>query len=213
MTKQDATQSTEKFVIASEIIKGRELLGLTQAQLSAQSNVSLSAIKGYETGRNLPGARELKQLCQVLRVNPNRLIFGAENPFPERSWTDPSVPHADTDVSTARDRIEQLLQQLSSTECEAVYTLVYSLAVARHGLVETTKLVRSADLATGMRSFLDTGRFIPHLHAALLVNTKIAREFSAAVLVAAAETDALNEKFSKDKAKVKPATKPKKTNH
>lgn len=188
----DLDPSPEKFAIASEIIKGRELLGLTQAQLAAQSGVSLSAIKGYETGRNFPGARELRQLCQVLRLSPNRLIFGSENPFPERTWTDQSVPRTKTSVPTARRRIGHLLQLLSSGECQSVYDIVYALGVARHGIEKVYPLCLAGDVETGVDSFVDTRKFVPNLFARLLVDTRVAREFASAVLVAADETDRVN---------------------
>ena len=192
MSNDISNSVTEKFVIASEIIKGRELLGLTQAQLAEQSQVSLSAIKGYETGRNVPGARELKQLCKVLRISPNRLIFGIENPFPERSWSDPTVPK-EFEAPTARKRIEHLLQLLSSKECDSLFQIIHALAAARHGVEKTSPLIRSADIETGINSFIDTGKFEPYLHARLLVDTKIARAYASAILVASAETDAMNQ--------------------
>src|SRR4051812_31321179 len=65
--------------IASELIRARDERGITQAHLAELSGVSRSAIKGYESGRNMPGARELKALCQALAVSPNRLLFGAED--------------------------------------------------------------------------------------------------------------------------------------
>lgn len=195
MVKDVSTPLTEKFLIASEIIKGRELLGLTQAQLAEQSQVSLSAIKGYETGRNVPGARELKQLSQVLRISPNRLIFGVENPFPERTWSDPSVKQ-EFNTPSSRKRIEHLLQLLSSTECDSLYQIVYALAAARHGVEKASPLVRLADVETGINSFIDTGKFDPYLHSRLLRDTKVARAYASAIQVAAAETDAMNVRIS-----------------
>src|SRR5690606_4832477 len=72
---------------ASELIKARTELGLTQSKLAEQSGLSVSAIKAYESGRNLPGARELRELCQALQVSPNKLLFGTEAPFKERTLT------------------------------------------------------------------------------------------------------------------------------
>lgn len=183
----------DKFSVASEIIKGRELLGMTQAQLSEQSQVSLSAIKGYETGRNLPGAKEIKQLCQVLRVSPNRLIYGVENPFPERTWSDTSIRSSEPrNTITSRKRIEHLIQLLSSSESDAIYSIVYSIATARHGVEVSFPLATKADLESGATVFLETGKFNPYLHANLLVDPKKAREYANAILVAADETDAVN---------------------
>lgn len=192
MSSNDTNQMLDKMSIASEIIKGRELLGLTQAQLASQSGVSLSAIKGYEIGRNLPGAKEIRQLCQVLRISPNRILFGEENPFPERTWPESSVVTAASTAVSTNKRIDHLLPFLSSGERGAIYHLVYSLAVSRHTVEEVTKVVRNADLEAGVDMFVDTETFIPHLHAKLLVDTTVARKFAASLTVAADETDKIN---------------------
>lgn len=120
-------------MFASEIIKTRQDRGLTQSQLSDQSGVSLSAIKGYETGRNLPGARELKAICNALRVSPNKLLFGAEQPFTEREWLSLGTSANEEEDSVQRARAAALLHLLSSDERQAILTLMKSIAVARHG--------------------------------------------------------------------------------
>lgn len=191
-TPPTPTDDDEKLSVASEIINGRKLLGLTQAQLATQSGVSLSAIKGYEIGRNLPGARELRQICQVLRLSPNRLLFGSENPFPERTWSDSSLRNVEVDAPVARRRLMRLLQLLSSGECQGLYQIVHSLAVARHGIEKVYPMMLEADVGTGIDVFFERGKFIPNLHAALLVDTKLTREYAAALLVAADETDRMN---------------------
>lgn len=178
--------------MAAEIIKGRELLGLTQAQLCERSGVSLSALKGYETGRNQPGARELRQLCEVLRLSPNRLLFGAENPFPERTWSDAALSNVEVNAPTAGRRIAHLLEMLSSSESQALFQVVHALAVARHGVEKVHPLLRAADLETGVDVFAEEDRFVPYLHAKLLRHTAVARRYAAALLVAADETDKYN---------------------
>jgi transcriptional regulator with XRE-family HTH domain len=185
----------DKLAIASEIIRGREQLGLTQAQLSAQSQVSLSAIKGYETGRNLPGAKEIRQICQVLRISPNRLVFGVENPFPESSWPHEPLPEKGKPIYTPPEpgqleqRLQHLLPLLSSSERQAIHSIVYSLATARHGAKVVSGQIRSADLESGAELFIESGRFVPSLHAKLLVNPSVARNYASAIVVAAIETE------------------------
>lgn len=182
----------EKQSIGTEIVKARELLGLTQAELATRSQVSLSAIKGYETGRNFPGAREIKQICQVLRISPNRLIFGQENPFSERAWhqfIEPGPQERKVDFKT---EVQYLLPLLSSIECESFFRLAYGLALARHGLKAVSDAFRSAEAETGINKFITTGVFEAPMHAKLLVNTEVARRYAAAILVAADETDQMN---------------------
>lgn len=67
--------------IATEISVARHLLGLSQSQLASKTGLSRNAIMGYESGRNKPGAREIKLLCEALRITPNKLLFGREAPF------------------------------------------------------------------------------------------------------------------------------------
>lgn len=187
----------EKQTIGTEIIKARELLGLTQAELASRSQVSLSAIKGYETGRNFPGAREIKQLCQTLRISPNNLLFGHENPFPERAWHHHISPKSSASADPQRAesyrvKMQHILPLLSADECAAFYSLAYSLATARHGVKAAHEAFASANADNGINQFIASGVFDPYLHAKLLVNTETARRYAAAVLTAADETDKVN---------------------
>lgn len=196
-TNDSSDLQAEKQTIGTEIIKARELLGLTQAELAARSNVSLSAIKGYETGRNFPGAREIKQLCQTLRISPNSLIFGHENPFPERAWHQQitTTSPASTEPQRAnnyRVKMQHILPLLSADECAAFYSLAYSLATARHGVKAAHEAFASANADNGIHQFIASGVFDPYLHAKLLVNTEVARRYAAAIITAADETDKVN---------------------
>lgn len=123
----------EGLMFASEIIKIRQDRGLTQSQLSDQSGVSLSAIKGYETGRNLPGARELRAICTALRVSPNRLLFGTEQPFVNQEWLSLSTSANEEEDTVQRARAAALLHLLSSEERQSILTLIKSIAISRHG--------------------------------------------------------------------------------
>ena len=187
----------EKQTIGTEIIKARELLGITQAELAARSQVSLSAIKGYETGRNFPGAREIRQICQTLRISPNSLIFGLENPFPERAWHHHPANAADRVSEEAkaenyRVKLRHMLPLLSASECASFHNLADALATARHGIKAAHEAFSSANAENGLNMFVETGVFDPYLHAKLLVDTEVARRYAAAILTAADETDKMN---------------------
>ena len=140
----------ENISFASELIKGRTDLGLTQSQLSGISGLSLSAIKAYESGRNMPGARELRQLCNALQVSPNRLLFGKELPFEQRTVMDQLTYGEPENEAVARARAMTLFPLLASDEREAIFTLIRSLAVARHGVEEVENAMTGADLVTGV---------------------------------------------------------------
>lgn len=137
-------------MFTSELIKARQEKSFTQSQLSERSGVSLSAIKAYEAGRNMPGARELRALCEALQVSPNKLLFGTELPFSGKSWLD-LLTDADHEVDAiARGRAAILLHLLSSDERRAVLTLMRSIAVARHGEPAVREHIGIADLQMAM---------------------------------------------------------------
>ncbi|MFZ4289007.1 helix-turn-helix domain-containing protein [Variovorax sp. HJSM1_2] len=122
----------ENISFGSELIKARSQLGLTQAQLAEKSNVSLSAIKGYETGRTMPGARELRELCQALQITPNVLLWGTETPFaPNNEQLFAGLEHEDKRVD--RFRLATLVALLTFEERQSIQTLVQGLVIARHG--------------------------------------------------------------------------------
>lgn len=133
-----------------ELIQARTLQGLTQSQLSTKCGVSLSAIKSYESGRNLPGARELRELCQALEISPNKLLFGSEAPFKERSYANLLLDAEGEDEHVSRARSTILLGLMASDERNAVLTLLRSLAIARHGEAKVKEALIAADLFAGM---------------------------------------------------------------
>lgn len=69
--------------------EAREAARLTQGELAERTKQADSEGKGisravlslYEIGKNRPSPRELRMLCEVLRISPNRLIYGLEDPF------------------------------------------------------------------------------------------------------------------------------------
>lgn len=150
MSDPHLPQLPENISFASELIKARNDLGLTQSQLSSKCALSLSAIKAYESGRNLPGARELRELCNALQVSPNKLLFGKELPFESRSLMDHLTNGESENEAVARVRAMALLCLLASDERDAVFTLVRSLAVARHGLDKVKEALVGADFLAGM---------------------------------------------------------------
>jgi len=153
----DRPVNLEALGIANALIKARNELGLTQAQLSESSGISRSAIKGYETGRNMPGTRELKALCLVLKVSPNQLLFGTETPFdgeppPTGGLADlKRLMASDPDEARLmRVRLAMLASSLTTDEMASVYNIIHALAVARHGGEVVQQQLDRADVLTGL---------------------------------------------------------------
>lgn len=96
----DSAESPD--LISYEIKRAREGAKLSILELSARTGISKTVLHGYERGRTKPGARELKLLCEALKVSPNRLLFGVDDFDAPRtglarlvrlSRTAPSVTH------------------------------------------------------------------------------------------------------------------------
>lgn len=153
-TPYPSDESLESLGIASALIRARTDKGMTQADLADQSGISRSAIKGYETGRNMPGSRELRALCKVLQVSPNSLLFGTETPFADGGAdAAPGLRLLIGDpenAKRARARIALLADLLTSDEVESLLTLIVSLATARHGPEVVKKQLVGADFMTAM---------------------------------------------------------------
>ncbi|MBI5926329.1 MAG: helix-turn-helix transcriptional regulator [Aquabacterium sp.] len=58
-----------------------ELADLTKGLDPEEKGVSRAVISLYEAGTNRPSPREIRLLCEALRVTPNFLIYGDEQPF------------------------------------------------------------------------------------------------------------------------------------
>jgi len=120
----------EALGLASALIKARTERGFTQAHLSEVSGISRSAIKGYESGRNMPGSRELKALCSVLKVSPTALLFGSDEAFTTRLGAN----QLGTERNQAKLKLLGLCAMLALDEVDALVRLATSIAVARHGM-------------------------------------------------------------------------------
>lgn len=135
---------------ASELIKARAESGWTQNKLAEKSGVSLSAIKGYEAGRNMPGARELRELCQALQISPNKILFGTELPFEQRSIANLLIEGTPENEHVSSVRLALLYPLLAKDEQTSLDTLIRSLAIARHGIEKVNETLKAADLLTGI---------------------------------------------------------------
>jgi transcriptional regulator with XRE-family HTH domain len=146
----------ESMSVASALVAARAELGLSQAALADASGVSRSAIKGYETGRNMPGARELKALCAVLRVTPNALLYGTETPFSGDELDSEAARQTRTFLNEPksamhlRTQLMALGALLTIEEATSLLHLVRSLAVARHGPEIVKDALIGAELFTEM---------------------------------------------------------------
>lgn len=95
----------------------------------------------------MPGARELRELCQALQVSPNQLLFGKEDPFAIHS-TDRLFSSLEAeDKYVDRFRLGILATLMTFEERQAVYTLMQGLVVARHGEQRVREMLAETEKA------------------------------------------------------------------
>lgn len=116
-----------------ELVRARKAAGWTQNELHQKTGISRDAIKGYESGRNMPGSRELRVLCEALGVSANKVLWGHDafkapsSPI-KGMFSDPSM-----DLATQHLKMIMLLNMLTQDEREAIMTLIESIIVGRKG--------------------------------------------------------------------------------
>lgn len=86
--KQSLEEDALAKEIGSRIAAARNGLGWSQHALHTRTKLADAEGKGisravlslYETGTNKPGSRELRLLCEALKVTPNWVLYGTETP-------------------------------------------------------------------------------------------------------------------------------------
>ena len=63
-------------VIGNFISACRKEKGLTQAQLAEKLNITNRAVSKWETGKSIPDAAIMLDLCKILGVSANELLSG-----------------------------------------------------------------------------------------------------------------------------------------
>lgn len=134
--------------VSAEVRKARERADMTVSDLHRVTGISRTVLQGYEAGRFVPGAMELKKLCNVLKVTPNRILFGEENPLESKPLLASFVGDVTKASSTAKLAI--VLQALSSEELSSLLSLVESIVIARVGGVKKLQqLFHAVDVMIG----------------------------------------------------------------
>ena len=62
--------------IGKFISSKRKEVGLTQMQLAEKLNITDRAVSKWETGRSLPDASIMLELCSILKITVNDLLSG-----------------------------------------------------------------------------------------------------------------------------------------
>mgnify|MGYP003709656467 FL=1 len=127
----------EQKAIGEKIKDRISALGLTRAQVAESSKVSLASIRSIIKGDKFPTGPQIKKQCETLKITPNYLLFGAENPnfekdksekekFAETFKTSILKSRLDRDNSAIIDRL--ILSMLASQLKKAEYTALIEFA-------------------------------------------------------------------------------------
>lgn len=134
--------------VSAEVRKARERADMTVSDLHRETGISRTVLQGYEAGRFVPGAMELKKLCSVLKVTPNKILFGEEKPLENKPLLASFVGDVTKAAGTAKLAI--VLQVLSSEELSALLSLVESIVIARvKGAKKLQQLFHAVDVMVG----------------------------------------------------------------
>lgn len=129
--------------IANELRAARERSGLSVSEIHRQTGISRTVLQGYEAARFAPGTLELRKICEVLKVTPNRIVFGEESPMESKP---PLLASYVGDLSKATNtaRIAVILQVLTAQELNALLALIESIVIQRIGGPEELKIAMEA---------------------------------------------------------------------
>lgn len=117
--------------IGQRILLARNGLGWSQQALHAHTKlsdkdglgISRAVLSLYETGVNKPGSREIRLLCEALKITPNWLLFGSDNPL---EAIQPSMAFLRGDDLTLSVRLAFAILAISPQERGAHASLIFS---------------------------------------------------------------------------------------
>ena len=149
--------------IGQRILEARSGLGWSQQAMHSRTKlhdqeglgISRAVLSLYETGVNKPGAREIRILCETLKITPNWLLFGVDSPA---KTLQPSMDFLLGDEITVSVRLAFGLLALAPQERDALASLLFSLLSKNLGDIQLSMLMTMANvMAVDMhKQILDT---------------------------------------------------------
>lgn len=120
-------------ITAVELKRAREAMGLTHTELHRMTGISRSVLFGYEAGRTVPNTQQLRLLSQALQVNPNRLVFGDDEPFKQRTGLRAiaKLRNSPAGVLAATIIFPMIFASLDEDQLESLLVLISSVIEAR----------------------------------------------------------------------------------
>ncbi len=100
----------DQIKIGKFIASCRKEQGMTQAVLAEKLGISDRAVSKWETGKSLPDAGIMLELCELLNINVNELLSG------ERIMTEAYNRKAEENLLAMRREVEEKNRQLLNLE-------------------------------------------------------------------------------------------------
>lgn len=146
-TKSDALAKE----VGRRILEARNGLGLSQQGLHGRTKlhdpegigISRAVLSLYETGVNKPGAREIRILCETLKVTPNWLLYGVESPG---KTIQPAFDFLRGSELVVSVRLAHAMLVLDPAERDAFASLLFSLLTRKLGDVGLSSLMGIASM-------------------------------------------------------------------
>lgn len=114
----------------------------------AARGISRTSLIGYEQGTSQPGLREIRLLCEVLRVTPNWLVYGADNVGAVKQASMEAFSLTSNRELRNVLRAALVLVALKGHERDSILSLVLSLAGRQLGDLRLSGLMLAADFLT-----------------------------------------------------------------
>jgi transcriptional regulator with XRE-family HTH domain len=147
--RKAAPKDTLAKEIGKRIVEARTGLGFSQEAIHARTKwhdpekvgISRAVLSLYETGVNKPGARELRILCETLKVTPNWLLYGSDSPI---KTIQPSLEFLHGNDLMVSVELAYAMLALEPEEKEAFASLLFSLLSKKLGDIELSMLMTMA---------------------------------------------------------------------
>ena len=78
----------EQKAIGEKVKDRISALGLTRAEVAGRSKISVASLRMIINGQKYPTGPQIKRLCATLKITPNYLLFGTEDPDFEKGKSD-----------------------------------------------------------------------------------------------------------------------------
>lgn len=118
--------------IGLRIKAARDSYGISQTDLHKLTGLSRTVLINYEAGRHSPGARELKLLCDALKVSPNQIIYGTEEPHVQATGlADTLMNMGEAAIMPVMVVAPIIVEMLGKDDLRTLLTLIESMLKAK----------------------------------------------------------------------------------